>query len=55
MKKMKESHKWEDIPAVYARCPHCGRCCVYQGINGQGDIVGYCKNCGKAFKLGRQR
>ena len=52
---MKKSHKWEDVPTVYARCPHCGWWNIYEGIDGKGDIIGWCKDCGKAFELGRQK
>ena len=52
---LKKSHKWEDVPAVYARCPHCGWWNQYEGAARPGDIVGNCKECGRPFKLGRRK
>jgi len=55
MRALKKSHKWEDVSAVYARCPHCGWWNTYEGIDGEGDTIGHCRGCGKAFELGQQK
>lgn len=52
---MKKSHKWNKVPSVHARCPHCGWWYIYQWANEMGNIIRWCKECGKAFELGRQR
>ena len=53
---MRKSHKWEERPCIDIRCPYCRVWETYYDadyfIN---DIIGACKRCGKAFKLGRQK
>lgn len=53
---MKKSHKWEELPAVEVRCPHCGEWMDATGITGEGDVV-HCDapNCLKSFELGVQK
>ena len=52
---MKKSHKWDEIPTVFARCPYCRRWETYQMVEGmEGDILA-CKVCGREFELGRQK
>lgn len=52
---MKKSHKWEEIPTLEVRCPHC------RGVDRVKSLrvwVGYkikCRYCLKKFELGRQK
>ena len=53
--KMKKSHKWEEVPTLDIRCPHCGVWKTYKPIIAkEGDIVS-CIYCDTDFELGRQK
>lgn len=53
--KLKKSHKWDEVPTVFARCPYCGWWRTYEMVECmEGDILA-CKFCNKRFQLGRQR
>lgn len=52
--KIRKSHKWDHVPAVFARCPHCGWWNTYEWVERNGDIIRWCKECGKKFELGKQ-
>lgn len=51
---MKKSHKYEEIPTIEIRCPHCGIWDSYVGDYIEGFIL-CCDKCRKKFELGRQK
>lgn len=52
---MKKSHKWEEVPTIEVRCPHCGKWDTLVGsLADEGDTI-RCGKCDKLFELGRPK
>lgn len=51
--KLRKSHKWKIVWAIFVRCPYCGRWKTVQR-KGEVGIRLYCGICERHFELGLQ-